>query len=146
MQTAAKTPEEYIQSLPKERGDAIAVIRKVILQNLPLGYVENMNWGMISYEIPLETYPNTYNKKPLMYAALASQKNYVSVYLTNVYMNGELDIWFRDEFQKTGLKLDMGKSCLRLKDLDNLPLELIGKAIARTSVEEYIGTYEEVKK
>ena len=104
-----------------------------------------MNYGMISYEIPLETFPKTYNKKPLQYAALASQKNYMSLYLMNVYGDKPTETWFLDEYEKTGKKLDMGKSCVRFKTLGNLPIELIGDAIARTPVATFLERYEAVK-
>ena len=104
-----------------------------------------MNYGMISYEIPLETFPKAYNKKPLQYAALSSQKNYMSLYLMNVYGDKPTETWFLDEYEKTGKKLDMGKSCVRFKTLGNLPIELIGDAIARTPVATFLERYEAVK-
>ncbi len=138
----AETVDDYLGQLPDDRRDAIAEVRQVILDNLPHGYVETMNWGMISYEVPLERYPDTYNGQPLMYAALASQKNHMAVYLTSVYANQVTNEWFRREYQATGRKLDMGKSCVRFKSLDQLPLDLIGRVIAGTSVDELIAIYE----
>ena len=91
MRSNAKTVEEYLNSLPEDRKFAISKVRNVILKNLPKGFEENMNWGMISYEIPLSIYPNTYNGQPLMFAALASQKNYMAVYLSNVYGDKKLN-------------------------------------------------------
>ena len=117
-------------------------MRKVILDNLPTGYEEMMQFGMISYVIPLERYPVTYNKQPLQYAALASQKHYMSVYLMNVYGDPDSEQWFVEQYRASGKKLDMGKSCVRFKKLDDLPLDLIGRAIARTPVEAYIEVYE----
>ena len=104
-----------------------------------------MQYGMISYVIPLETYPKTYNKLPLQYAALASQKNYMSLYLMNVYGDEDTQHWFVEEYEKSGKKLDMGKSCVRFKTLDDLPMELIGEAIARTPVSVFLERYEAVK-
>lgn len=138
----AETVDEYLAELPDDRRDAIAEVRDVILENLPDGFVEAMNWGMISYEVPLERHPDTYNGKPLMYAALASQKNHMAVYLTSIYVDGETEDRFRTEYEATGKKLDMGKSCVRFKTLDQLPLELIGRVIAGTTVDELIAIYE----
>ncbi|MDE0822514.1 MAG: DUF1801 domain-containing protein [Dehalococcoidia bacterium] len=100
---------------------------------------------MISYVIPLETYPKTYNKLPLMFAGLASQKNYMTVYLMNIYGTQDDETWFVDRYKATGKKLNMGKSCIRFKTIDDLPLELIGEAIARTPVANFIQMYESVK-
>jgi hypothetical protein len=109
---------------------------------LPDGYVEQMDFGMISYVIPLETYPDTYNGHPLMYAALASQKRHISLYLMNVYGDEESQRWFADGFADAGKKLDMGKACVRFRNLDDLPLDIIAQAIARTPSAEYITAYE----
>ncbi|MDH3302504.1 MAG: DUF1801 domain-containing protein, partial [Acidimicrobiia bacterium] len=137
-----ETVDEYLAELPDDRRDAIAEVRNVILENLPDGFVEAMNWGMISYEVPLDRHSDTYNGKPLMYAALASQKNHMAVYLTSIYVDGETENWFRSEYEATGKKLDMGKSCVRFKSLDQLPLDLIGRVIAGTSVDELIDIYD----
>ena len=139
---APTTVEEYIAGLPESRADQITRLREVILKRLPEGYAEVMDFGMIAYVIPLETYPNTYNGHPLMYAALASQKRHMSLYLMNVYGDGETQAWFTEGFTAAGKKLDMGKACVRFKNLDDLPLDHIGEAIARTSVAEYIASYE----
>ena len=101
-----------------------------------------MQYGMIWYVIPLERYPVTYSGQALGIAALASQKNYMSLYLMNVYGETETERWFVEEYNASGKKLDMGKSCVRFKKLEDLPLDLIGKAIARTSVDEFVGMYE----
>ncbi len=138
----AETVEEYLAGLPDGRRDAIAEVRDVILENLPDGYVEAMNWGMISYEVPLERHPDTYNGQPLMYAALASQKRHMAVYLTSVYADDDTEDWFRAEYEATGKKLDMGKSCVRFRSIDQLPVDLIGKVIAGTSVDELIEIYQ----
>jgi uncharacterized protein YdhG (YjbR/CyaY superfamily) len=143
--SAATTVEQYLGQLPDDRRDAIAEVRDVILDNLPDGFVETMNWGMICYEVPLETFPDTYNKKPLMYAALASQKNHMAVYLTAVYGNADLAGWFVDEYEATGKKLDMGKSCVRFKTIDQLPVDLIGEAIAKVSLDDFLAGYRAVK-
>ena len=141
VQSKAATVEEYLGELPDDRRAAIAEVRETILENLPEGIVETMNWGMISYEIPLETVPDTYNGKPLMYAALASQKKHMAVYLSNVYADEGTTDWFTEAYQATGKRMDMGKSCVRFRNIEDLPVELIGEAIARTSMDEFIAIY-----
>ncbi len=138
----AETVEEYLAELPPDRREAIAAIRKVVLDNLPPGYEETMYFGMIGYVIPLERYPETYNKQPLGYVALASQKHYMSLYLMNVYGDSDTERWFKREYEASGKKLNMGKSCVRFKSLDDLPVDLIAKAVGRTTTESYIETYE----
>jgi uncharacterized protein YdhG (YjbR/CyaY superfamily) len=144
MQSAAKTVEQYISELPAERKEAIQKVRQTILENLPAGYEETMNWGMISYEVPLSTYPDTYNKKPLLYAALASQKNHMAVYLSGIYINEQARQDFEAAYRATGKRFDAGKSCVRFRKLDHLPLELIGEAIASVSVEKFVNRIKEV--
>ena len=141
VRSTAETVDEYLAELPDGRRDAIEEVRETILANLPDGMVESMNWGMIAYEVPLETFPDTYNGQPIMYAALASQKNHMAVYLTTVYADGEIDDWFRERYEATGKKLDMGKSCVRFKKLEQLPVELIGEVIGRTSMDEFLERY-----
>jgi len=138
----ATTVEQYLAELDAERREQISAVRDVVLANLPEGYRETMNWGMISYEVPLERYPNTYNKQPLAYAALASQKNYMSLYLMGLYGNPEREQDFEERYRATGKRYDMGKSCVRFRRLDDLPLDLIAKVIAATPVEEHIAHYE----
>lgn len=138
MQSGAETVEEYLASLPPDRRTAIEAVRAEILANLPDGYEEAMNWGMISYQVPLDTHPHTYNGKPLMYAALANQKNHMAVYLTAVYAQDETRAAFLDAYRATGKRLDMGKSCVRFKALEDLPLELIRRAIGETSVDTFV--------
>ena len=142
----AATVDEYLAEQSPDRRAALEAVRRVILENLPRGYVETMQYGMIGYVVPLEKYPVTYNKQPLGVAALASQKNYLSLYLMNVYGDPETERWFVEEYQASGKKLDMGKSCVRFKKLEDLPLDLIGRAIARTSVDEFIGMYEAARR
>jgi len=138
MQSNALTVDQYLAELPDARREAIAAVRQAILDNLPDGYEETMNWGMICYEVPLATCPDTYNGKPLMYAALASQKNHMAVYLTGIYMDDAERQGFEDAYRATGKRMDLGKSCVRFKKLDDLPLELVGQAIARMPVDEYV--------
>ena len=146
MQSKATTIEQYLNELPADRRAQIEAVRNVVLENLPDGYEENMNWGMISYEVPLSICPDTYNKKPLMYAALASQKNNMSIYLSGVYANEELREEFMAKYKATGKKMDMGKSCVRFKTIDNLPLDVVGNAIAKFEVNDFIELYKEGRK
>jgi hypothetical protein len=138
----AETVDEYLESLPADPDAQIAQVRRVILANLPDGYVETTNWGMISYEIPLETYPDTYNGKPLMYAALASQKNHMAVYLSGIYGIEGAEPVFKARYLETGKKLDLGKSCVRFKTIDDLPFDLIGETIAALPPDDFIAGFE----
>ena len=146
VQSRAKAVEEYLAELPADRRSAIAAVRKVILENIPEGYEETMQYGMIAYVVPLEKYPDTYNGQPLAIAALASQKNYMALYLMNIYGSKKKQRWFVQEYKASGKKLDMGKSCVRFRNLESLPLELVGKAVAGTSVSEFIKQYEKARK
>ncbi|MDJ0497873.1 MAG: DUF1801 domain-containing protein [Acidimicrobiia bacterium] len=145
MRSSATTVDQYLSELPDDRLQAIEAVRDVILENLPDGFEEAMNWGMITYQVPLQRYPDTYNKQPLMMAALASQKNHMAVYLTGVYADPESRKSFLTAYQATGKRLDMGQSCVRFRKLDDLPLELIGEAIAEYSVEEFIALNERAR-
>jgi len=138
----APSVQEYLQELPPERRKVISAVREVILKHLPAGYAESMNWGMISYEIPLDRYPDTYNGQPLSYAALAAQKHYYSLYLMSVYGDAEQEERLREGFKKAGTRLDMGKSCVRFRKLEDLPMHVIEEAIARTTPEQFIALYE----
>lgn len=142
----AQTAEEYIQALPEYRRETIEEIRELILKNLPDGYEETINWGMISYEIPLEKYPDTYNNQPLNYLGLAAQQNHNSLYLMPVYQDEELQEWLEEEFEKAGKKMDMGRSCLRFNMLTDLPLEAIAKVVSYQTPDEFIAAYEETRK
>ena len=141
----AATPDEMIAALPPERRDAISKVRDVIRANLPPGYEEGMQFGMIGWYVPLDRFPDTYNKQPLGLAALANQKQYMALYLNNVYGDPEIDRWFRERFAASGKKLDMGKSCVRFRTLEDLPLDVIAETIARTPVDRYIESYESVR-
>ena len=142
MQSDAATVEEYLAGLPDDRREIVSRVRDTINAHLPEGYVEQMDWGMISWVVPLEDYPDTYNGKPLAYAALASQKNHISVYLMGLYTDGPEESWFREQYAERGLRLDMGKSCVRFKSLDQVPLDVLGGAIERIPVGEFIARYE----
>jgi hypothetical protein len=144
--SAATSVDAYLAELPPERREVIAKVRDFVRHHLPKGYEEVMNWGMVTWEIPLSRYPETYNKQPLAYAALAAQKNNYALYLNVTYQDGVEDRSLRDAYAKAGKKLDMGKSCLRFKKLEDLLWEPIGKVIAGTSVDAYIARYEENRK
>ena len=144
--SSAATVAAYLKELSEERRAVVAAVRKVILRNLPKGYREAMNWGAITYEVPLERYPQTYNGQPLCYAALAAQKNHYALYLMCVYGSGKQADELREGFRKAGKKLDMGKSCVRFRKLDDLPLDVIGRVIAGTPPEELIARYEASRK
>ena len=131
MQSKAKTVAQYLSALPKDRREALKAVRSTILKNLPKGYAEGMQNGAIGYFVPHSIYPPGYHcdpKQPLPFGGLASQKNHMAIYLMCVYSDPELEAWFREAWAKTGKKLDMGKSCVRFKKLEYLPLDLIGKA------------------
>ena len=145
MRSSASTVEQYLAELPDDRREAIETVREVILKNLPEGYEEVMNWGMITYQVPLETYPDTYNRKPLMYAAMASQKKHMAVYLTGIYMDDEARREFEAAYRATGKRYDVGKSCVRFRKLEDLPLELIGESIALFGVTEFVERVKEAR-
>lgn len=141
MASSAATVQEYLDALPEDRKAAIGAVRQVILANLPAGYEEAMQYGMIGYVVPHTLYPPGYHcdpKQPLTYASLSSQKNYMSLYLMAVYMDESVNEWFRDSYLATGKKLNRGKSCVRFKTIDDLPLDVIGAVIARVPAEVYI--------
>lgn len=142
MQSEAQTVAQYLKSLPPERSEVVKKIRKIVNENIQSGFQETMRWGMISWEIPLKTYPNTYNKQPLNYIGLAAQKNAYSLYLMSCYVTDKVRQEFEATYQKTGKRLDMGKSCIRFKKIEDLPLELVAKYIARYDVNEFIDIYE----
>jgi hypothetical protein len=137
-----RTPAEYVAHLPPERRAFVSAIRRTIRKSLPKGYAETVSWGMIAYGIPLSRYPHTYNGQPLCYAAVASQKNYVSVYLMAAYLNPARARALEDGFKAAGKKLDMGKSCLRFKTIDDVPLDVIADCIASAPVDIYVAEYE----
>jgi Domain of unknown function (DU1801) len=145
VRSEAQTVDEYIESLPEDRREAIAAVRAAVLAHLPDGYEEGMQYGMIGWYIPLEDYPDTYNGEPLAIAALASQKRHMSLYLNCVYSDEGEKRRFEERWAETGKKLDMGKSCVRFKELDDLPLDVVGEAVARVTPEDFIESYERAR-
>ncbi len=147
MQSTATSVADYLAELPADRKVAITALRTVIRKNLPKGLVEQMQYGMITYVVPHKRYPAGYHcnpKDPLPFASLASQKNHMALYLMTVYQSPEMAEWLKEQFASAGKKLDMGKSCIRFKKLEALPLDVIGEAMARVSVDDYIAAYEAV--
>jgi uncharacterized protein YdhG (YjbR/CyaY superfamily) len=146
MPNSIKTPVEYISSLPEDRKKSIQEIRKVILKNLPKGFEETINYGMLTYVVPHTIYPKGYHcdpKLPLPFISLASQKNFIALYHMGIYADKELLKWFTEEYKKhTTAKLDMGKSCIRFKNLNAVPIDLIGKLIQKISLKDWIRIYE----
>jgi len=141
MQSKATTVEQYLAGLPVDRRAAIEAVRNVILKNLDSDYEEGMQYGMIGYYVPHHVHPEGYHcdpRQPLPFAALASQKNYMSLYLMCVYGGGDLLKWFEKEWARAGKKLDMGKCCVRFKKLEDLALDVIGEVIRRVPAKTYI--------
>ena len=134
----AATVEEYLAGLPADRREAIERVRDTVRASMPEGYREAMAFGMITWSIPLETYPDTYNGQPLGYVALASQKNYMALHLMGAYADSEQRRQLEDAYARAGKRMDMGKSCLRFKRAEDLPLELIGTLVASTPPERMI--------
>lgn len=142
VKSKATTVEEYLAGLPEDRRAVMAEVRKLILEHLPAGYQERMNWGMIAYEIPLERYPKAYNEQPLGYVALAAQKQYYALYLMGVYGDSEQEKALRQAYAAAGKRLDIGKSCLRFRKLEDLLVEPIAEIVASTPPEVMIAQFE----
>lgn len=146
MQYKANSPEDYIGQLPEERQEPIKKLRKIILENLPKGMEEQMSYGMLGFVIPHSVYPQGYHcntKLPLPYMNLASQKNFIAVYHMGMYAKKEVLDWFTAEYPKhCKYKLDMGKSCIRFKKMEDIPYDLIGELTGKISTEEWIAIYE----
>lgn len=146
MQSAAASPQEYFNSLPEERREAMNRLRKVILENLPEGFTEEMTYGMPGYVVPHSIYPQGYHcnpKLPLPFISLASQKNFIAFYHMGLYADKKILDWFQEECPKhMHTKADMGKSCLRFKKSEHIPFELIGQLVRKFSVQDWISCYE----
>lgn len=146
MKSIASSPNEYISQLPEERHEPMERLRSVILKNLAKGYIEEMSYGMIGYVIPHEIYPDGYHcnpKLPLPFISIASQKNFIALYHMGIYAQPDLLDWFVNEYPKHAKsKLDMGKSCIRFKKMNDIPFELIAKLMTKLSPTEWIALYE----
>jgi hypothetical protein len=146
MRSQAATVEEYLAEQPADRRAALETVRQVVLSHLPAGYEERMQYGMIGYVVPHSLCPEGYHcnpKEPLTYVSLASQKNYMALYLMCVYGDEATAEWFQEAYRRSGKKLSMGKSCLRFKKLEDLPLDVIGQVIARVPVDRYVARVRE---
>lgn len=146
MQSSAKTPNQYITELPEDRKEVMLKLRDVTLKNLPKGFEEQMSYGMLGYVVPHSIYPSGYHcntKDPLPFFAIASQKNSINIYHMMVYADKNLHDWFSAEYPKyCKSKLDMGKSCIRFKKMDDIPFDLIGELLSKVTVEQWISEYE----
>lgn len=138
----ASSVDEYLAELPAERRKVVSAARALVRKHLPKGYQEGMAFGMIGWSIPLERYPKTYNKQPLQYVALAAQKNHYALYIMAAYADSAAERALKSAYAKAGKKLDMGKSCLRFKTLDDLVPEAVGEAIATLTPDDFIAVYE----
>lgn len=138
----ATTCDEYIDSLPDDRRAAVAAVRDVVRRNLPDGFEEGMQYGMIAWYVPLERFPDTYNGQPLGLVGLASQKNYMSLYLNSVYGDQKTEAWFKERYAASGKKLNIGKSCLRFRHVEDLPLDVIGETVGRVGLDDFVAYYE----
>lgn len=147
MQSSAKSPEEYMDSLPEERKPTMEQLRNTIIKNLPQGFKETMGYGMLSWVVPHSMYPKGYHcdpKIPLPFLSIASQKNFIAVYHMGIYSDPDLLNWFTSEYPKhVKTKLDMGKSCIRFKKPDQIPFELIGELVQKMTPADWILKYEE---
>lgn len=150
MKIEANSPDDYISKLPEDRQDVISKLRKVVLDNLPKGFSEEMSYGMIGYVVPHSIYPDGYHcdpKLPLPFMSMASQKNFVAFYHMGIYADEKLLDWFVKEYPKhSKYKLDMGKSCIRFKRMNDIPYDLIGELVSKVSVDEWIDRYDSVVK
>jgi uncharacterized protein YdhG (YjbR/CyaY superfamily) len=146
MQSTATTAEQYLTELPEDRKDAMMELRKVVLDNLPKGFKETMNYGMLTYVVPHTIYPAGYHCNPklaLPFISIASQKNFIALHHMGIYADEKLFDWFQSEFPKyVSTKLDMGKGCIRFKKTNQVPFKLIGELAAKITVEDWIKTYE----
>lgn len=140
-----RTPDEYIALLPEPRREAVKAVREVVRDNLPPGFEEGMQYGMIAWYVPLERFPNTYNRHPLGLAALANQKAYMSLYLNSVYGDPKTEAWFKARYAESGKRLNMGKSCLRFRRLEDLPLDVIAETIDRVDLDRFVAHHEEAR-
>lgn len=148
MKIAAASVDAYLDQLPEDRREAIEAIRRVILDNIDSPFEEGIQYGMVGYFLPHSVYPAGYHAnpaEPLPFASIASQKNHIGLYLFCVYMDDEIQEWFREAWKASGRKLDMGKSCVRVKKLDDVPLDVLGELFARIDARSFVERYEAVR-
>jgi len=139
------TVDDYIDSLPEDRRVALRSVREVINSRIPAGYEEGIVYGMISWFVPFTRLAETYNGQPLCVASLGAQKSHMALHLMSVYGDPKLRAWFEKAYKASGKKLDMGKACVRFKALDALPLGVIGEAVAKVGVDDYVAAYEAIR-
>jgi len=140
------TVKDYLAALPEERRKAIQAVRAAVNRGLPKGYKEGIQYGMIGWFVPHSVFPAGYHcdpKQPVPFASVASQKNYMSLYLMCIYGDEKHKRWFEDEWQKTGRKLDMGKACVRFKSVDDVALDVVTEAVSRVPVDAFLAAYQD---
>jgi len=145
MHSDATTVEGYLADLEPERRDIVRAVYDIVHAAMPVGYDEGVAWGMITWSVPLERFPETYNGQPLAYLSLAAQKRHYALYLMGPYIDGDREQDFRERWQAGGRTLDMGKSCLRFKRIEDLDLELVSEVVASMPVEDFLATYARVR-
>ena len=143
--SSATSVEQYLAELEPGRAEAVSSLRELCLEHLPSGLEETMNWGMISYQVPFSVVEKTYNNQPLLFAAIASQKQYISLYLMSIYAFDRAREQFEMDWRASGKKLNVGKSCIRFSNLESVPLDVITRALGQVTVEEYVERYLEVR-
>lgn len=143
--SSATSVEQYLAELDPGRSNDVSRLRELCRKHLPSVLEERMNWGMIAYEVPFSIVEKTYNNQPLLFAAIASQKQYISLYLMSIYAFDEAREQFENDWQASGKKLNVGKACIRLANLDAAPLDVIERALGQVTVEEYVARYLEVR-
>jgi hypothetical protein len=145
MRSDAKTVDAYLAELPDDRRAVVSRVREVVSSAMPPGYVETVAWGMITWSVPLERYPHTYNGQPLGYVALAAQKRHYSLYLMGLFPGSDEERELRERWAATGRRLDMGKSCLVFRGVDDLALDVVKDVVASMSVERFLENYEHAR-
>jgi len=147
MTSKATSVAQYLEELPEDRRKAIKAIRDVIAKNIDKGFQETIQYGMIGWSVPHKTYPAGYHcdpKQPLPFAGIGNQKNHIGIYLFCIYADEDLSKWFVEEWKKSGKRLDMGKGCVRVRKLEDVPLELLGKTMKKVKLKDFIRQYEEM--
>ena len=150
MQSAATSPQQYLDELPDDKKTAMTKLREVIVENLPPGFSERITYGMLGWVVPHETYPAGYHctpELPLLFLSIASQKNFIALYTMSIYADKSIHDWFVTQYPNyVKTKLDMGKGCVRFKNIDTIPYELIGQLVSKMTLQEWIDIYESTLK
>ncbi len=140
------TVSQWLESVPADRKDAINAVRDAVNERLPRGYEETVDWGMLAWVVPLASFPDTHNGRPLMLAALGAHTKRMTIYLMSVYGDAKIRAEFETAYKNSGKKVDIGGSCIHFKTLDDLPLDVVGDAIARVDLDEYVERYRQSRK